>query len=222
MSAGATATDGTPTTGSTMGGASTDVLDTTTVASTTGGTTMALPDPTGWTTNDGDDTTEGFVCNWFDEPDGKNFCPLATGANANIAGMTPVGPIAFKFAYFGLGPCLDCPQAVNGSLVFYGEAEGPTKESVDLLRVSFFIAVGVSVKLGDKESGFNIVEDEQGIIVSFTDVDVPSVAETNPPLDPDAPPTLSGKLTIVGGGWDVSGSFTASLCRPVDLGGICD
>lgn len=191
-----------------------------TTTSSSGGTTTGLPDPTGWTTNDGDDTTEGFVCNWTNAPGWEGFCPLATVANATIEGTTPLGPVAFTFAYFGLESiCVDCPFASEGALEFYGVADGPTQAQVDSLRLTFRFGAQGSLRVGDEQAGFDSFKDE--VIVSFEGVEVPSVAETNPPLDPEAPPTLSGTLTIVGGGWDVRGGFTATLCRALDPQHTC-
>ena len=69
---------------------------------------------------------------------------------------------------------------------------------------------------GNPEEPDGFDEDNE-VIIAYTDLHVPDVAETNPPLDPNAPPLLSGKLSITGGGWNVSGEFTATLCRHVDL-----
>ena len=207
-----TSADTTSTTGTTTLEAST----TDAVSTTSGDTTMEPPSPTSWTTDPGDDTTDGFVCNWKSDPDAAGFCPLRAGPNAVISGTTPLGPIAFTHAYFGLyGVCADCPYASDGDLVFFSDPDGPVMTDPDRLVLTNSFPT-LELHLGDESFGADLFYPENEVIVIFNDLHVPSVAETNPPLDSDFPPILSGKLSITGGGWDVSGEFTATLCRSVD------
>lgn len=199
-------------------GATLETSTTTDAASTlSGATTMETPSPTSWTTDPGDDTTDGFVCNWQSDPDVKGFCPLLAGPNANISGTTPLGPIAFEYAYFGLYPCADCPFAADGQLAFFGEPDGPMAPMSDHLLASNHLAPALALSHGGEGLAVDGFDEGNEVIIVYMDVDIPSVAETNPPLDPNVPPTLSGKLSITGGGWDVSGEFTATLCRQFDL-----
>jgi len=146
---------------------------------------MESPSPTSWTTDPGDDTTEGFVCNWKSDPDAEGFCPLLAAPNANLGGDTPLG--------------------------------GPSNPGADSLRATNHLVPRVTLTLGGEQAEVDGLDEDNEVIIAYTDLHVPDVAETNPPLDPNAPPILSGKLSITGGGWNVSGEFTATLCRSVDL-----
>jgi len=179
---------------------------------------MEPPSATSWTTDPGDDTTDGFVCNWKSDPDAKGFCPLLAAPNADLSGDTPLGPIAFTHAYFGLyGVCTDCPFASDGTIVFYSESGGPSNPGSDGLRATNHLIPRVTLTLAGEQAEVDGFDEDNEVIIAYTDLHVPDVAETNPPLDPNAPPLLSGKLSITGGGWNVSGEFTATLCRHVDF-----
>ena len=207
----------TPTTtdasGTTLSGTTSSAPEAT--VSTSGETTIEPPSPTSWTTDPGDDTTGGFVCNWnIDVP---TFCPHATASNASLSGTTPLGPIDFKYAYFGLlAGCVDCPYASDGALVFFSEPDATQDDKAHRLRVINYSGALLSLTLAGGQPENYQADTNSGISVVYMDLHVPGVAETNPPLDPEAPPVLSGKLSITGGGWNVSGEFTATLCRHVD------
>ncbi len=190
------------------------------VSTTSGDTTMEPPSPTSWTGDPGDDTTEGFVCNWNDL-DTQGFCPLPASPSAAISGTTPLGPIDFKYAYFGLYPCDDCPSAGDGQLAFFVEPNGPMDPKSDRLVATNHIVPRLALSLGGGETEVDGLDEDNEVIVVYMEVDIPSLADTNPPLDPNVPPVLTGKLSITGGGWDVSGEFTATLCRKFDLSINC-
>jgi hypothetical protein len=183
---------------------------------------MEPPSPTSWTTGPSDDTTEGFVCNWKGHPDGQTFCPKAAAPNASLSGTTPLGPIDFEYTYFGLlAGCVYCPYAAEGAIVFFNEPDDPMDPGSDSLTVSNRFGPDLDLSLAGKHVHVDGFDEYSEVIVVFMDVHVPDVAETNPPLDPDSPPILSGKLSITGGGWNVSGEFTATLCRPLDVNLNC-
>ena len=210
------AADPPTTTGVTDAGTMTDAPSNTDAMTTTSGeTTTQPPTPTSWTSEPDDDTTEGFVCNWNAGPDAWDFCPPLAGPNADISGMTPLGPVAFEYAYFGLrSGCVACPHASDGSLAFFDGPDGPAHPEADHLRTFGYSFPSLVLAIAGEEV---VVHDhDDAIVLEYTALDIPDVARTNPPLDPEAPPTLSGTLSITGGGWSVSGDFTATLCRDVD------
>ena len=193
------------------------------VSTTSGDPTMEPPSPTSWTTDPGDDTTEGFTCNWKDNPDAEGFCPKAAAPNASLSGTTPLGPINFKFAYFGLlDECGFCPYASGGTVAFFNEPGGPEDPGSDSLTITHYLSAYFDLTREGEHISVDPFDGYSEVVLAYTDVHVPDVAETNPPLDADSPPTLSGKLSITGGGWNVSGEFTATLCRPIETIIYCE
>lgn len=196
---------------------------------TSGGTssgTSGAGVTTGVTTSSGSSsggTTESIdPCPWYwPENRGLEFCPAPSGVGTEISGTTPFGPASFKFALFGLQQCSFCPEASSPMLMFFSEPPGVDVEQPpgDFLRFGLWsgtVAYTAGRVAGNVAKPGNNVE----VIVEFSAI--PSVEETAPPLDEMAPPVLSGNITIQGEGWQLGGTFVASLCTGLDWSIACE
>jgi len=166
-------------------------------------------------------TGELDPCSWFwPEFEELRFCPEPVELDPPTTGMTPAGPITLRFALFGLQHCASCPNAEDPSITLYSEPPGPETRNPagDYLRIEVFAhwdpeaharIAGESATLGAAE-------------VSLDLTSVPGEEQTSPPLDEVAPPVLIGTFTIQGDGWDLTGTFDATLCNDLNWAVACE
>jgi hypothetical protein len=186
---------------------------TTSEAPTSSATTQASTEPSSSTTDaTSSGTTEPLSpCSWhWPEFQGLLYCPAPMELAVPLTGMTPAGPRTFRFAMFGLQGCYSCYSAESPAITFYTEAPGdePELPAADHLRLTWF--EGTDPRGWARLDGALLNVETEILTLELTSV--PGLDETSPPLDEAAPPILSGSFSIQGDGWDLAGSFDATLC----------
>ena len=223
-----------PATTATDGDASTS--EATTAATTTStATTAATTDPatttgdgTGAASSSGATTSDLPACSWqWPENWDLVFCPSPAAMNADVSGTTPFGPVELHYAHFGLFECASCPTAQDGSLSLYadpptlGESTGDRLAfewlSANSLQLASFSAVS---QIGGQPVKYDPTKFPTDL--TLTDLVFPPDEQTAPPLDEAMPPVVSATLHLTGNGWDVHGSFTASLCTTLNWTPFCE
>ena len=165
-------------------------------------------------------TSEEPVCPW-NLPGNESYCPLLTMANTDIAGDTPFGPLSFKYAYFGLYQCYPCPTPYSPALGLFAQEQQPGLDPLVGDRLILHYNDGFDPLISDLWIGNDSVQPGK-IIINATDTIIPTTEQTTPPLDLDAPPTMTGSLSITGDGWMVQGSFNATLCTGLNWSSFCE
>ncbi|WAS94342.1 hypothetical protein [Nannocystis punicea] len=189
---------------------------TTTETPTSSTTTQASTEPASSTTDATSSSTTSTTdplspCSWdWPEFQGLHYCPAPMELAVPLTGMTPAGPRTFRFAMFGLQGCYSCYSAESPAITFYTEAPGDEPEipAADHLRLEWFEST-------DPQGWARLDGGLLGIgpdMLTLELTSVPGLDETSPPLDEAAPPILSGSFSIQGDGWDLAGSFDATLC----------
>lgn len=160
------------------------------------------------------------VCAWYD-PANQSYCPLLAAPNIELTGDTPMGPATFKYAYFGLFLCASCPEPDEPALGLFAEAQSPGLEPLvgDYLLFRLWSA-GQLAEYEGRIGGQPIALGQAA--VSFPELMVATEEQTTPPLDPAAPPTMAGTISVIGDGWMLAGEFTASLCTGLDWTPPCE
>lgn len=195
--------------GTSSGGAST-FAPTTTGEATTGIVT----------TGDASTTMGPPVCTWY-EPGNQDYCPLLAAPNIDILADTPMGPVAFKYAYFGMFLCDWCPDPGDPALGLFAQEQAP---GLDPFVGDYVLFRGVNGKYLSFEGriGDQPVDDGQGTMLEFPELMRATQEQTMPPLDPDIAPTMAGQISFVGNGWMLVGEFTASLCTTLNWNVFCE
>ena len=111
---------------------------------------------------------------------------------------------------FGLQGCSSCYTAESPAITLYVEEPGdePYLPETDIVRIEWWKHAdpAISAMLDGK------LVHMQDVALTLELTSVPSEAETSPPLDEAAPPVLRGSFAVEGEGWDLAGSFDATLC----------
>lgn len=201
------ATTGDATTSPTSGAA-------TTIGSTDATTSGSSTDAA--TTTSATTTEPPPVCAWYlPEHQGLVFCPAPIAENAAISGTTPFGPVDLRYAEFGLFECADCPTPASFSLRLYADPPNLGEASGDFLGFEYFSGLQLATFTDPGAIGGQSVAMAQ-FDVTLTDVVIPTLEQTSPPLDESTPPVVSGTVKLSGDGWDVSGTFSATLCTELN------
>jgi hypothetical protein len=207
-----TASAGGSATGTSSGDAS--PVSPTTTGETTAGTTDVV------TIGDGSSTVGLPVCEWDDVPD-RGYCPLLAAPNINLVADTPMGPVVFNYAYFGLFLCDFCPEPEFAALGLFAQEQSP---GLDSFVGDYLVFEGVKFKYKNFQGrlGGQPVKLGMGAELDFPEVMFATEEEPAPPLDPDVAPTMAGKISLVGGGWMLVGDFTAGLCTTLNWSIPCE
>lgn len=218
--AASTGETGTTTTGVTSSSGASDPTTGSSMSSTTPATSTAASTATSSTSSATSSTGGLGECSWYwPEFQDLVFCP-APGAGTEISGTSPLGPVNFQFALFGLQTC-GCPSPIMPSLWLYSEPPGadPEQPPGDFMRLYVYQGNVTGAKASVAGMWMNL-EPEVKMVVELSAE--PTFEETSPPLDEGAPPVFAGTLTLHGGGWDVAGGFTATLCNELDWSIPCE
>ncbi|MCA9713463.1 MAG: hypothetical protein H6713_40345 [Myxococcales bacterium] len=229
--------DDSDTTESTTESASTGAGESTTIGASTGETSgdasastgVSESGPGASSSSDASATEPGATtgaeeeCSWHSpEYQGLKICPAVVDSNAAVSGATPLGPVAFTHARYGLYLCASCPTARGAALFLYSGtlvADEPYPEEGDYMLIRGIEEGSLWGGVALRVNGEYHTEDGAGLSV---DVVFPELEETSPPQVIDAPPLLSGELTIDAGDWQLAGDFDAVLCTGLSWTPPCE
>jgi len=114
-----------------------------------------------------------------------------------------------------------CPYPELPAVALYSEPPGddirdPTADSILIVGVGpDYLFYGYDAEIWHD----GMMTSTQDLEISSDLIGVPSVVDA--PFDEANPPVLTGTVSIQGGGWEVSGEFTATYCSSLDWNPLC-